>query len=90
MGITKQQLPQLEDKICITDGGMETDLVFHHQLDLPEFAAYDLLRHQQGYETLFGVIRSVTRHKTSRNLIFNPSNWLNIFERNMVMRKRRL
>jgi len=52
MGITKQQLPQLADKICITDGGMETDLVFHHQLDLPEFAAYDLLRHQQGYETL--------------------------------------
>ena len=52
MTITTQQLPQLEDKICITDGGMETDLVFHHQLDLPYFAAYDLLRHQQGYETL--------------------------------------
>lgn len=52
MGITTQKLPQLENKICITDGGMETDLVFHHQLDLPEFASYDLLRHQQGYETL--------------------------------------
>ncbi len=52
MGITTQQLPQLDDKICITDGGMKTDLVFHHQLDLPELAAYDLLRHQQGYKTL--------------------------------------
>jgi S-methylmethionine-dependent homocysteine/selenocysteine methylase len=58
MGISRQQLPQLEDKICITDGGMETDLVFHHQLDLPEFAAYDLLRHQQGYETLFNYYKT--------------------------------
>ncbi len=58
MEIMTQQLPQLDDKICITDGGMETDLVFHHQLNLPEFAAYDLLRHQQGYETLFNYYQS--------------------------------
>lgn len=58
MGITTQQLPQLAGKICITDGGMETDLVFHHQLDLPYFAAYDLLRHQQGYDTLFDYYKS--------------------------------
>jgi S-methylmethionine-dependent homocysteine/selenocysteine methylase len=58
MGITKQKLPQLADKICITDGGMETDLMFHHQLDLPELAAYDLLRHQQGYETLLNYYKT--------------------------------
>ncbi len=27
----------------VTDGGMETDLVFHHGVDLPQFAAYPLL-----------------------------------------------
>ena len=68
MGITKQQLPQLEGKICITDGGMETDLVFHHQLDLPEFAAYDLLRHQQGYETLFNYYKTYAELAQRYNL----------------------
>ena len=58
MQMATQQLPQLAGQICITDGGMETDLVFHHQLDLPYFAAYDLLRHQQGYETLFNYYKS--------------------------------
>ena len=58
MGIFTQQLPQLADKVFITDGGLETDLVFHHQLDLPYFAAYDLLRHQQGYDTLFDYYKS--------------------------------
>jgi len=24
----------------VTDGGLETDLIFHHDVDLPEFAAY--------------------------------------------------
>jgi S-methylmethionine-dependent homocysteine/selenocysteine methylase len=32
----------------VSDGGLETDLIFHHGLDLPEFAAYPLLRHADG------------------------------------------
>jgi S-methylmethionine-dependent homocysteine/selenocysteine methylase len=77
MGITKQQLPQLEDKICITDGGMETDLVFHHQLDLPEFAAYDLLRHQQGYETLFNYYKTYVElaQRYKLGLILETPTW---------------
>lgn len=58
MRTSTQPLPQLEDKTCITDGGMETDLVFHHHLDLPEFAAYDLLRNQEGYATLVHYYKS--------------------------------
>ncbi|MGJ8619789.1 MAG: homocysteine S-methyltransferase family protein [Methylophilaceae bacterium] len=46
-------LPQLSGKRFITDGGMETDLIFNHQIMLPEFASYNLLRTQNGYETLF-------------------------------------
>ncbi len=53
MAKTRTELPQLSEKIFITDGGMETDLIFNQQIDLPEFASYDLLRTQQGYETLF-------------------------------------
>jgi S-methylmethionine-dependent homocysteine/selenocysteine methylase len=32
----------------VSDGGLETDLIFHHGLDLPEFAAYPLLRSADG------------------------------------------
>jgi homocysteine S-methyltransferase len=32
----------------VSDGGLETDLVFNHGVDLPEFAAYPLLRTEDG------------------------------------------
>jgi S-methylmethionine-dependent homocysteine/selenocysteine methylase len=32
----------------VTDGGLETDLIFHHRADLPEFAAYPLVRTEDG------------------------------------------
>ena len=32
----------------VTDGGLETDLIFHHGVDLPEFAAYPLVWTDQG------------------------------------------
>lgn len=48
----RQQLPQLSDKTFITDGGLETTLIFHHGYDLPAFAAFDLFKQSSGYETL--------------------------------------
>jgi homocysteine S-methyltransferase len=36
-------LPQLHGTWFVTDGGMETDLIFHHGADLPDFAAFPLL-----------------------------------------------
>jgi S-methylmethionine-dependent homocysteine/selenocysteine methylase len=37
-------LPQLtDDRLFLTDGGLETTLVFHQGLDLPDFAAFPLL-----------------------------------------------
>lgn len=32
----------------VTDGGLETDLIFHHGIDLPEFAAFPLLEDADG------------------------------------------
>jgi S-methylmethionine-dependent homocysteine/selenocysteine methylase len=48
----RHQLPQLSDKTFLTDGGLETTLVFHHGFDLPEFAAFDLFKQNKGYEIL--------------------------------------
>jgi len=45
-------LPQLDGDLFLTDGGIETTLIFHHGLDLPVFAAFDLLKDEQGTETL--------------------------------------
>lgn len=50
-------LPQLSPHTFITDGGLETTLVFHHGYELPEFAAFDLLTHPEGY----GVLRDYYR-----------------------------
>ena len=54
----RSKLPQLNGKMCITDGGMETDLVFNYGIDLPEFAAYDQLRTAEGEELLFDYFRN--------------------------------
>jgi len=45
----RNNLPQLEnEKLFITDGGLETTLVFVHGYELPEFAAFTLLEDPAG------------------------------------------
>ena len=40
----RRPLPQLNfDQLFVTDGGIETDLIFHHGIELPFFAAFPLL-----------------------------------------------
>ena len=49
----RTRLPQLGDELFLTDGGLETTLVFHEGVDLPCFAAFDLLKNEAG----IGVLR---------------------------------
>jgi S-methylmethionine-dependent homocysteine/selenocysteine methylase len=46
------ELQQLEGDLFLTDGGLETVLIFHQGLDLPAFAAFDLLKDDEGTEVL--------------------------------------
>ena len=48
----REQLPQLRDQLFLTDGGLETTLIFHDGLDLPYFASFDLLKDDAGFERL--------------------------------------
>ncbi len=48
----RSTLPQLGKQPFITDGGMETTLVFHRKMDLPSFAAFTLLATEQGRQAL--------------------------------------
>lgn len=43
-----ETLPQLDDRIFLTDGGLETTLIFHQGIDLPEFASFVLLENREG------------------------------------------
>lgn len=45
-------LPQLEGRPVVTDGGLETDLIFHHGVDLPHFASFPLLDDEEGRRLL--------------------------------------
>ncbi len=40
---TRIKLPQLSGDIFLIDAGMETDFIFNHGVDIPEFAAHTLL-----------------------------------------------
>ena len=48
----KTRLPQLDGELFLTDGGIETVLIFHDGLDLPAFAAFDLLKDEAGTDAL--------------------------------------
>lgn len=45
-------LPQLQGGLFLTDGGIETSLIFQRGLDLPLFAAFHLLKDADGIEAL--------------------------------------
>jgi homocysteine S-methyltransferase len=48
----RNKLPQLAQRFFLTDGGLETTLIFHEGITLPFFAAFDLLKDDAGTEIL--------------------------------------
>ena len=59
MNNSKSRLPQLDGGLFLTDGGIETTLIFQEGFDLPLFAAFHLLRTDRGIDALR---RYYTRH----------------------------
>jgi homocysteine S-methyltransferase len=48
----RHSLPQRSGALFLTDGGIETTLIFQNGLDLPHFAAFHLLRDAKGRDAL--------------------------------------
>ena len=48
----RDELPQLSGELFLTDGGLETVMIFHRGLDLPEFSSFDLLKDDEGTEEI--------------------------------------
>jgi homocysteine S-methyltransferase len=48
----RRYLPQLDGGLFLTDGGIETTLIYHEGLELPYFAAFELLKERSGRDAL--------------------------------------
>jgi len=48
----RKNLPLMSDGYFLTDGGLETTLIFHEGVDLPQFAAFPLLQDDEGRKKL--------------------------------------
>ena len=73
----RNHLPQLGEQIFLTDGGLETTLIFHDGLALPYFAAFDLLRTPQGRQTLHDYYARYAAIARQRGVgfIFESATW---------------
>ncbi len=77
MARAKKNLPQLSDNLFLTDGGIETTLIFNEGLNLPYFAAFDLLKNALGYEALHKYFISYAQlaQKYEVGLILESPTW---------------
>jgi homocysteine S-methyltransferase len=72
----RNDLPQLYDTF-ITDGGMETTLVFHDGIELPCFASFTLLRDEAGCEILRRYFRTYIDMALARRvgIVLESATW---------------
>ena len=61
----RQALPQMGDALFLTDGGLETTLIFHDGLELPHFAAFALLARRRGPGGAAALLRALRRASPS-------------------------
>lgn len=52
MSLYRKVLPQQRQSVFLTDSGLETDLIFNHGLELPDFASFVLLDNETGRAAL--------------------------------------
>ncbi|HEX2333405.1 MAG TPA: homocysteine S-methyltransferase family protein [Burkholderiales bacterium] len=73
----RDALPQLNGGFFVTDGGIETTLIFHQGLELPDFAAFDLFRRPGGETALREYFRAYARIAARYNahLILESATW---------------
>jgi len=64
-------------QIFLTDGGLETSMIFHEGLDLPHFCAFDLLRSERGRQALHDYFARFAKIANERGLgyILDTATW---------------
>jgi S-methylmethionine-dependent homocysteine/selenocysteine methylase len=72
----RRALPQLTDRITLTDGGIETTLIYHEGIELPHFAAFVLLDDDAGRAALvryFAAYLSIAREAGLPVVVESPT-----------------
>ena len=62
----RNALPQLTGGMFLTDGGLETDLIFHEAFEMPLFASFPLLENEAGETALRNYIRAHANRRVIR------------------------
>jgi S-methylmethionine-dependent homocysteine/selenocysteine methylase len=77
MTVYRTALPQLGGDLFVTDGGIETTLIFHDGLELPDFAAYALLDRPDGEAALLKYFRAygAIARRFGVGLILESATW---------------
>ena len=73
----RKALPQLDGSLFLTDGGIETTLIFHEGLELPDFAAFDLLKRPDGDAALRKYFRTYgdLARRFGTGLVLESATW---------------
>jgi S-methylmethionine-dependent homocysteine/selenocysteine methylase len=74
---TVAALPQLAGRTFISEAGFETDLVFHHGVDLPHFATFPLLEsadHRELIRTYFQSVIDLAR-RDNTGVVIETATW---------------
>jgi S-methylmethionine-dependent homocysteine/selenocysteine methylase len=73
----RNALPQLGGSLFLTDGGIETTLIFHEGLELPDFAAFHLLKTTEGEAALRKYFRTYAEiaKRFGTGLILESATW---------------
>jgi homocysteine S-methyltransferase len=71
------ELPQLNGSLFVTDGGIETDLIFNRGVDLPEFASFVLHEDESGEAILRNYFADYFRigADTGLGLVLETATW---------------
>lgn len=73
----RTKLPQLRGGLFLTDGGIETTLIFHEGLEIPDFAAFHLLKTPEGEAALRKYFRTYAAiaSRFGTGLILESATW---------------
>ncbi len=77
MACYRNALPQMTGGLFLTDGGIETTLIFQEGFELPYFAAFDLLRRPEGRDALWDYYARYAEIARAKGVgfIFESATW---------------
>ncbi len=73
----RNNLPQLGNTVFLSDGGLETTMIFHEGIELPHFASFELLKNARGRKALrdYFVRHADIARKRKMGFILDTPTW---------------